>query len=229
MLLARLAEFVAEGAVPWPRRLWDIGSVLSLEELWEAGRWEARGVLTAAATDWQRNELRAIVGRDVGLGERELRRELTGLLTGRLPDPSPARRRLRQTIDQVRVGYLERWAGAVADPSPPKTERLSRTVASHLLDLGYSPAHLADWVRRLRLQHVDAVEIVESAAALARAGAREYEVLVGLVKVPLRSQLAEPLDNWRSSTQVVAWLNKHGLAPGGSPNRRGLRLSVHRS
>jgi hypothetical protein len=109
-VLARLADFFAEEAVSWPRRLWDVGSLLALEELWESGRWEAVGVLSPAATDWQRNELRKVIGPDVGLGERELRRQLTGVLDGRLPDPSPARRRLRQIIDHARNGYLERWA-----------------------------------------------------------------------------------------------------------------------
>ena len=76
-LLARLADFFTEEAIQWPRRLWDVGSVLALEEMCEIGAWEAHGVLSPSAADWQRKELIRIIGPDVGLGERELRRELT--------------------------------------------------------------------------------------------------------------------------------------------------------
>src|SRR5262249_44817674 len=167
------------------------------------------------ATDWQRCELRAVTGPDVGLGERELRRELTELLNQRLPDPSAARRRLRQVIDHARVGYLERWAQAAHRPDRPKAERLSRTVAAHLLDLGYSQEYLLRWASQLRQARAAATETVESAAELAGGSEQEYEVLVGLAKVPQRSRLAEPLENWRSKAQVIDWLRQHGHVTAG--------------
>jgi hypothetical protein len=104
---------------------------------------------------------------------------------------------------------------AVGRPSRPKAERLSRTVASHLLDLGYSPAYLLAWVRQLRKDPPDGAGIVEAAADLARAHEREYEVLVALAKVPQRNQLAEPLENWRSGAEVVAWLRRQGHSTAG--------------
>lgn len=58
-VLARMVDYFTDEGTPWARRLWDIGSVLALEELWEAGHWQASGVLSPAACDWQRNELRA--------------------------------------------------------------------------------------------------------------------------------------------------------------------------
>lgn len=50
-VLARMFDFFADERTPWPRRLWDIGSVLALEELWEAGHWQAHNVLAASALD----------------------------------------------------------------------------------------------------------------------------------------------------------------------------------
>ncbi|MGC4949196.1 hypothetical protein ACLQ2N_23745 [Streptomyces sp. DT224] len=35
-VLARMTDFFTDEGTPWPRRLWDIGAVLALEELWEA-------------------------------------------------------------------------------------------------------------------------------------------------------------------------------------------------
>lgn len=216
-----MADFFTDEGTPWARRLWDVGSVLALEELWEAGYWQANGVLAQTACDWQRNELSALIGPDRGLGDKELRRELTGLLRNALPDPSPSRRRLKEVIGHVRVGYLERWAVAVSGPveKRAKPERFSRTVAAHLLDLGYSASHLRTWARNLYQVRATTSDIADSAAELARTPARSFEVLVALERVP-RRDLAEPLESWYDRGQVVSWLREHGhdtsgIRPGG--------------
>jgi hypothetical protein len=123
-----MIDFYTIDGMPWPRRLWDVGSILALEELWEARSWAAQRVLSPAACDWQRNELRAVVGHDVGLGQRELRRELIALLNAPIPEPSPARRRLRELIEHARHGYIKRWATAIQVPEAdrPRPERLAR-------------------------------------------------------------------------------------------------------
>ncbi|MGC5410089.1 hypothetical protein ACPXCX_41115, partial [Streptomyces sp. DT225] len=175
-------------------------------------------MLTASACDWQRNELRALIGPDQGLGDRELRKEINLLLQHPLTDPSPERRRLKEIIGHVRVGYLDRWARAlkVEDDKRVKPERFSRTTAAHLLDLGFSASYLKGWARTLNRERVGAVEIAESAAELARTRPRPHEVLVALEKVPGRHELAEPLDHWRSKGGVVTWLRENGHDPSGS-------------
>lgn len=220
-VLARMADYFTDEGTPWARRLWDIGSVLALEELWEAGYWQAHGVLSQTACDWQRNELNALIGPDRGLGDKELRKELTELLKKPLPDPSPTRRRLKEIIGHVRVGYLERWAAAVNVPVEErvKPERYSRTVASHLLDLGYSASHLKAWANDLYQARATTADIADSAAELARTPASMFEVLVVLEKVP-RRELAEPLENWLDKGKVVSWLREQGhdtsgVRPGG--------------
>jgi hypothetical protein len=210
--------FTGEGT-PWARRLWDIGSLLALEELWEAGAWQAQGVLSPSACDWQRAELRALIGPDRGLGERELRKEITALLRSPLPDPSPSRRRLREIINHTRSGYLKRWAAAVTLPDRPGPERFSRTVAAHLLDLGYSASYLLEWAKELYSDRVDTGCVADSAAALARAVPRSFDVLTALSGLPHR-ELAEPLANWMPKGKVIAWLHEHdhdtaGVRPGG--------------
>ncbi|MEU9886499.1 integrase [Sphaerisporangium sp. NPDC051011] len=214
-----MIDFFKDDGTPWARRLWDVGSLLALEELWEVGTWQAQGVLSPASCDWQRAELRALIGPDRGLGERDLRKEITDLLSVPLPDPSPARRRLREIIEHARWGYLERWAEAAVLPGRPGPERFSRTVAAHLLDLGYSTRHLLAWATGLYNNHVDTREIADSAAELARAHPRPFVVLIALSGVPHR-ELAEPLVNWMSKGDVIAWLREHGydasgMRPGG--------------
>jgi hypothetical protein len=208
-VVARMIDFYTIDGMPWPRRLWDVGSILALEELWEAGAWAGRRVLSAAACDWQRNELRAVIGPDVGLGERDLRKEVTALLCAPILDPSPARRRLRELIEHAKPGYVERWAAAVRGPRPPRPERLARTLAAHLLDLGYDAAHLLGWVESLSRKQVSAEHLVEAAAELAEAPQQRYKVLVALVATPERA-LAERLDTWLFKGDVIAWLKARG-------------------
>jgi hypothetical protein len=202
--------FTIEG-MPWPRRLWDIGSLLALEELWEAGFWASQRVLTQPACDWQRRMLQGVAGPDLGLGERELRRELNTLLGAPIPEPSPARRRLRELIEHARHGYVERWAVAMQRPEPgrPSPERLARTIAAHLLDLGYHATHLLGWAERMHHERVTAAELVNDAAELARAPRQPYRVLVALIATP-RRELAEGLDTWLPKGAVISWLKQRG-------------------
>lgn len=222
-----MIDFFTLDGTPWPRRLWDIGSLLALEELCESGTWAAQRVLSPAACDWQRSELRGIIGPDVGLGERDLRREITALLNSPLPDPSPAHRRLRKMIDHIRPGYVDRWAHAAAKPSGerPSPERLARMVAAHLLDLDFDPDHLLPWAHRLRREEATAVEIIEDAASLARAPQRPFEVVTALLATPER-RLAEQSPNWLPERETAIWLKSNGFDTAGLRADGGFRFQV---
>ncbi|MFI7284846.1 integrase [Micromonospora chersina] len=226
-VIARMIDFFTIDGTPWPRRLWDVGSLLALEELWEASAWASQKVLSPAACDWQRNQLRAVVGPDVGLGEKELRKELTALLNAPLPDPSPARRRLKELLEHARLGYVDRWAAAVAKSlaERPKPERLARTVAGHLLDLGYDANHLAVWANELNAGQATAIEVIEAAAALARAPKRSFDVVVVLLAAPERP-LAEQQPNWMTKGQVIEWLKARGFTTRGLRAGGGFRYEV---
>ncbi|XVU23890.1 hypothetical protein ACQPZJ_42700 [Actinoplanes sp. CA-054009] len=208
---ARMIDFFTLEAQPWPRRLWDVGSLLALEELLEASSWARHRVLSTAAVDWQRHQLLKVIGPDVGLGDRDLRAELTALLNRPLPDPSPAHRRLREVIAHARGGYLDRWATAAAKPKEhrPQPERLARVVAAHLLDLGYDASHLAAWIGPLSRRRASTEEILEQAIALGSAAPREFTVLAVLESAPEPGQ-AQQHKSWLSGREVVNWLEQRG-------------------
>jgi hypothetical protein len=50
-VVARLLDFFAADS-PWPRRLWEVSSVLALREAAEAGDWIRMQVLSPAAVSW---------------------------------------------------------------------------------------------------------------------------------------------------------------------------------
>lgn len=109
---ARLRDFFAD-TTPWPRRLWDVSSVLALREAHEAARWQARQVLSAGAVTWYLRALERQLGPDRGLGDSKLRRLLTTLLRSGLGPDSPERRQLDQLMPMIVSGYLDRWRDAV--------------------------------------------------------------------------------------------------------------------
>ncbi|MEU7528063.1 hypothetical protein AB0A74_20200 [Saccharothrix sp. NPDC042600] len=211
--LARLTDYFMSEGIPWSRRLWDVGSILALEELCEAGVWQPRKVIAPSAMDWQRHELKRLVGPDLGMGDGDLRRELIQLLSrSDLAEPGPGHRRLRQITEHARVGYLDRWVAALQAGKAVKPERLARTLASHLLDLGYTPTYLAtNWVRVLRSERADAVAIAESAAAIARESPKYFEVLLALDTIPKRAD-AESSPGWMHKAEVNDWLRSNGHA-----------------
>jgi len=224
---ARLIDFFALEGLQWSRRLWDVGSLLALEELLEASSWARHRVLSAAAVDWQRRQLLKVIGPDVGLGDRELRAELTSLLNKPLLDPSPAHRRLREVIDHARGGYLSRWAAAASRPidQRPQPERLARVVAAHLLDLGYDASHLAAWIGQLARRRASAEEILHGAVVLDAAVPREFTVLALLDSAPEQSQ-AQNNEAWVSSREAVDWLMQYGHPANGIRAGGGLLYRV---
>lgn len=206
-----MIDFFALDGLPWPRRLWDVGSLLALRELVEASSWARNRVLSPAAVDWQRHELLKVIGPDIGLGDKDLRAELTLLLNRPLLDPSPAHRRLREVIDHARGGYLSRWAAAAARPveERPAPERLARVVAAHLLDLGYDASYLAAWIGQLNHQRATTDEVLQGAVTLDATAPREFTVLAVLDSAPERGQ-AEEHEAWLSAREVVDWVQQGG-------------------
>ncbi len=222
-----MIDFFTLGGISWPRRLWDIGSLLGLEELLEASSWARHRVLSQAAVDWQRHQLMKIIGPDVGLGSRDLRAELTSLLSKPLPDPSPAHRRLREVIEHARGGYLKRWMAAADLPQDqrPKPERLARVVAAHLLDLGYDPSHLAKWIGRLNRNQASARDVLEGALTLDSTDPREFTVLATLDVAP-RQEEAQRHQAWVSGREIVSWLRQRNHSVIGIRANDGFLLKV---
>ncbi len=77
---ARLMDFSVRD-MPWNRRLWSPGTVLTLRELLEAGPWVDAQVLSPAALQWLCGDLERLAGDDAGIGGQEVRRP-TGRTAG---------------------------------------------------------------------------------------------------------------------------------------------------
>lgn len=211
-VLARLLDFFRE-STPWPRRLWEASNILALEEALECGEWTRMKVLSDGAVSWYLKDLERQLGPDRGLGETKLRRELIQLLQSKLPADGRERRRLRQLLPTVRQGYLHRWAESVDSSNPPSVERLSRSVATFLLDCGHSPGYLNRWAARLHKEsHVTLHDLLAEACDLAEQEDQVFEVLIPFVSVPDHESLASHLDEWLSPRQAADWFKRNGFS-----------------
>lgn len=208
---ARLLDFFAD-TTPWPRRLWDVSSGLALREAQEAGRWQARQVLSPGAVAWYLHALERQLGPDRGLGDGKLRRHVTNLLRSGLAPNSPERRQLGQLLPIVVTGYLDRWRDAVNAGPLPSAERLARAVATHLLDLGHSSGQLHRWARELIGKPGTTLgDLLDSACDLARQPDVAYGVLVPFRAVPDHQRLAVHLPEWRTATQAAEWFTTNNV------------------
>ena len=210
---SRLLDYFAD-TTPWPRRLWDISSVLALHEAWEAGDWQRKQALSNSAVSWFLHTLERVLGPDRGLGDSQLRKELTQLLRSGLAPDSQQRRRLRQLMPLLTDGYLHRWSQATESATPPSPERLARAVATHLLDQGWSSGRLHRWVRdTMANPDTTLKDLLVSAGGLATASDNDFEVLVPFVSVPAYQVLAQGLPEWRSAPEAAEWFRRNGAEP----------------
>lgn len=213
-VVARLRDFFGE-TTPWQRRLWDTGTVLALRELSEASDWGSKGVLSGGAVAWLARDVERLAGRDKGVGERDLRVQLSKTLKSNVPCGSRHHRRLDELIDFVNRDYLEGWANAVSSTTPASPERCSRAIASHLLDCGYSIRYLRQWAGALvNNRSMVLADLFDSAEELAGATESEFDVLIPFASLPRYRQLAMPLPNWMSTKQMREWLSPMAIPKG---------------
>lgn len=208
---ARLLDYFAD-TTPWPRRLWNPGSVLALQEAWDAGLWVRQQVLSDGALRWYCRWLEPLLGVDPAIGDPALRRQLTETLRSTPQEGGRDHRRLLHLISMIDHGYVERWGTAVDSRRGVSAERLARGLAGHLLDRGFSTGYLHRWVHAA-MSSGEAMlgDLLDQADGLARQESNQFEVLVPFRSVPDHQTLAAGLEEWRSPSQVRQWLRDRSL------------------
>lgn len=200
----RLQDFFFETA-PWQRRLWDAGTLSALKELLDASYWQSQNVLSPGAVSWLAKELERIVGRDHGLGGREMKKKFTVELASSVPYDSRHWRTLQQLTLQAEKHYLGRWLEAVDRATFPGAERTARAIAGLLLDSGLSMPFLHSWIGR----HISACsrleEVFRDAEDLRTQGIQEFEAVIPFALMP-NMPVAEAHQRWLSAPDVSKWL-----------------------
>lgn len=211
VVFTRLLDFFAPQA-PWQRRLWDIGSLLSLEETLEAAEAVAEGVLTDTAFDYLRHSVGVSIGQDPGI-PAAYRKNLQGFLKDPFLPRSHSFFGVRDALAAIREDYLVTWRDAVATGQPCTPDRAARHIAAHLLDAGFSHRFLFSWLRnRIGPQADAAVSLadhLDESISLAGSSLLVHEALVAFKAAPLTTHRMPA--EWRTSDAVSGWLAENGF------------------
>lgn len=209
---ARLLDFF-DSRSPWNRRLWNVGLALTLQEILEAVAAVRARVLNDESLGFLLNAAQKMVGTDPGAGVAEERRALQTALKAKVRFDGLEYHLIAQQESMIRRDYLHRWAAALRTNEHPRAERTARSIASHVLDLGFSSDFLHRWWA-YRLRHEPAVrriaDIIEDAQVLASAEPREFEVLAPVLTAIRFAAGAAP-NEWRTATKVSEWLRTNGF------------------
>lgn len=207
-LYKRLLDYFST-STPWSRQLWRLGTILEIQELMEA--WEARqrGALSESSIKYFETALARRVKHDKGIGNEAERGRLIGNIKRQLVPGSHDVHALKSLLRLAEIDYLERWAAAVEQESPPSVEVASRAVGSHLLDLGFSGIFLHKWLTyhaKYDPRQLSVAEIIREAARLTG-----RPMIVDQVAIPLVAAPPLPAGDdggcWLSPTSTSEWLD----------------------
>lgn len=222
-MTARLFDFLHR-RTPWHRRLWSIGTVLGLHEVVEYSRIRREASVPPDGLKYVAATMRREITLDPGAAP--FVRDLDEILErGDRIDPNDENK-LEHLARRVDDGYLGRWIAAVASGQPPPVERTSRSIASHLLDKGFSSDHLYRWLDadRHRYEQPDLARVLAEAELMCQTtAARSYEVLVPCF-IPGDPTRLPPAVRWLDAEETAAALDK--LRPGQRKPRQGGAFAI---
>lgn len=209
----RLLEFLSE-RTPWYRSLWGIGVVLAMEELYEACAAMRQGHLSEASVRRMASSLQRRIGRDPAFTDAEkqfLRQQIQ-----QIPRPDGvAHFSIRELSEHVKVDYISR-VGRAVDEGRFAVEYFARSVATHLLDVGFSAKYLHGFIK----SWLDGERTVSLArlcdalqAEMAASSPRDFEGLLAFSAAPALPNGIPAL--WLKGAAVTAWLHQYGFDTAG--------------
>jgi len=202
--------------------------VLSLHELLEASEAFRMSVLSKEALNFVSESVAKLAPLDPGVGGSQRLKALQTALRPEMRYDGLDFLTVRHLAREIGDSYLPGWGKAISELNHrPKPERVARSIAAHLLDLGFSADYLHRWWRyRLVYEAGERplAEIVFEAHELARKPSRSYEVLVAFESIP-KTKSGFPKD-WLDAPSVSQWLRERGFETTGVRQRGGLVFPV---
>jgi hypothetical protein len=205
-----------------------VGLDLSLGELLEGCAALQAGTLSEGALRKLAASCMRIAGKDPALSAIE-KANLNELLRGVPRVNGVSFHALQQMRDRLGREYLLRWADQFRTGKPYAPERAARSVASHLLDSGFSEAFLYDWIKskvgKNEPKEWTLAQVCEAAHEnLATKQSQDFDVLVAFRSSP-RSASGYP-PHWQTPFAISGWLVDNGFSASNIRPSGGLILNV---
>ena len=133
----RMLEFFYRD-VPWNRSLWSPGLRIQLLEVLESSEAVQAGALHTAALQHFCGLVLPLAVNDQGVGDSRAKAVIDAALKqGKLLYHSADYYSLEMLARDLGIHYRARWAQHLRDTPAPSVERAARSIAAHLLDLGF--------------------------------------------------------------------------------------------
>lgn len=117
-----------------------------------------------------------------------------------------ARDDLDQLVRRVEVDYLDNWCAVTKGPD---VEFSARALASHLLDLGFSPDHLHRWITKVGPGVSSLAELAAASRDMvANMPTRTYEVFVPCAAPYEKPKVVSGPVNWLVGKAAAKWLRE---------------------
>lgn len=202
--VGRLLEFLSPNP-PWYRSLWSIGLILGLSELHEACAALRGGMLSEAAVRKICSALVRKAGKDPTLTDQEKAYLRTQIKDVPKAD-GPAHHAVAEMAAFLEKDYIKRWERVVSGDAFT-IEHFARSIASHLLDVGFSAPHLHVFIkdRMNASQRVSLAELCEELhGEISKSPHRQFQVLLAFSKPP-KIAAGTPKE-WLQGKAVIEWL-----------------------
>ncbi|RKP58429.1 integrase [Pararobbsia silviterrae] len=206
---ARLHEFFSDQK-HWYRSLWGIGTVLAMDELFEACSAMKQGHLSEGSVKRIASSLQRRVGLHPAFTAAE--KQLLAEQVRHVPRAEGvAHFIIRELCQRVSSDYLSRWAAAVGQGNF-RPEHFARHVGAHLLDAGFSTQFLRDWIasRRDEPEPITLAELCEALQDVIRSNpTRPFSVLIAVKSMAQASGASHA--PWLRAAAVTQWLRQHAF------------------
>lgn len=204
LVVARLFDFFGR-RTPWHRRLWGPGLLSCLQEVEELSTIVDEIGQGADQVLGYRRYLAREVAQDAGFADPQ-RSQVLELLQQKQNLPPVAVLRLRHLREQAAINYLERWSAFVAGGGSVPLERMARSLASRLLDAGFSPSGLHKWLTAVQASGklTNLHQLIDQAQRRLELPVRSWNVVVPVQQIPFHGHPPPP--NYLTAVEALAEL-----------------------
>lgn len=236
LVCARILDFLSS-KTHWNRGLWNVGTILALQEVLEASEAQRNGHLSEKTIRAATTTAIRVSEQDPGFGTDQERATLVGLLKSNgeprddLLYEGLEYEAIAELLQQATAIYLQNWSRVLgARQQLPLPERTARAIAAHMLDAGFHSDFLHRWwtrqIRRDEQSVRSLSQVLQEASALVISPVNEYAVLVAFPSPLIPPQGLLPPQSWRNATEVAEWLANNTIETDTVRQQGGLLLTV---